>query len=208
MTEHDPIRGRAILQRHGNRVLVVNPPAMPLTTPELDHVAELPYMRLPHPMYDELGGVPAIEEVRFSVTHNRGCAGACSFCAIAFHQGRMITCRSEDSVVREVEELTQLPDFKGYIHDVGGPTANFRHPTCQKQLKMRHVQKAQLSGPEPLPQPGRGPLQTTCTCCGELRGIPGVKRCSSARASDLTTCCWTKTTPSSGSWCSTTSAVS
>ena len=85
--EHDPIRGRAILQRHENRILVVNPPAMPLTTPELDHVAELPYMRLPHPMYDSLGGVPAIEEVRFSVTHNRGCAGACSFCAIAFHQG-------------------------------------------------------------------------------------------------------------------------
>lgn len=173
--EHDPIRGRAILQHHGNRVLVVNPPAMPLTTPELDHVAELPYMRLPHPMYDELGGVPAIEEVRFSVTHNRGCAGACSFCAIAFHQGRMITCRSEDSVVREVEELTELPDFKGYIHDVGGPTANFRHPTCQKQLKCGMCKNRNCLAPEPCPNLDAD-HSDYLHLLRRLRGIPGVKK--------------------------------
>ena len=100
--EHDPVRGKAILQRHGDRLLVVNPPAMPLTTAELDFVAELPYVREPHPMYDEMGGVPAIEEVRFSVAHNRGCFGACNFCSLAFHQGRIITSRSHESVLREL----------------------------------------------------------------------------------------------------------
>ena len=103
--EHDPIRGRAILQRHGDRLLIVNPPAMPLTTAELDFVAELPYVREPHPMYDQMGGVPAIEEVRFSVAHNRGCFGACNFCSLAFHQGRIISSRSHESVLREVEGL-------------------------------------------------------------------------------------------------------
>ena len=102
--EHDPIVGRAILQRHGDRLLIVNPPAMPLTTAELDAVAELPYVREPHPMYDDMGGVPAIEEVRFSITHNRGCFGACNFCSLAFHQGRMVTSRSHESVIREVTE--------------------------------------------------------------------------------------------------------
>lgn len=173
--EHDPIRGRAILQRHENRILVVNPPAMPLTTPELDHVAELPYMRLPHPMYDSLGGVPAIEEVRFSVTHNRGCAGACSFCAIAFHQGRMISCRSEESIVREVEMLTKLPDFKGYIHDVGGPTANFRHPTCQKQLKCGMCKGRNCLAPQPCPNLDAD-HSSYLHLLRRLRGIPGIKK--------------------------------
>ncbi len=109
--EHDPIRGKAILQRHGDRLLIVNPPAMPLTTQELDFVAELPYVREPHPMYDEMGGVPAIEEVRFSVAHNRGCFGACNFCSLAFHQGRIISSRSHESVLREVEALTKHPGF-------------------------------------------------------------------------------------------------
>lgn len=133
--EHDPVRGRAILQPHGDRLLIVNPPALPLSVKELDSIAELPYVREPHPMYDALGGVPAIEEVRFSVIHNRGCFGACNFCSLAFHQGRMVTSRSHESVVREVTDLTKHPGFKGYIHDVGGPTANFRRPACQKLMK-------------------------------------------------------------------------
>lgn len=173
--EHDPIRGKAILQRHGDQLLIVNPPAMPLSTPELDHVAELPYMRLPHPMYDRMGGVPAIEEVRFSVTHNRGCIGACSFCAIAFHQGRMITCRSEDSVVREVEELTKLPDFKGYIHDVGGPTANFRHPSCQKQLKCGMCKGRNCLAPEPCPNLDADESDYL-HLLRRVRAVPGIKK--------------------------------
>ncbi len=132
--EHDPIRGKAVLQPCEGRCLVVNPPAMPLTTAELDAVFELPYTKEPHPMYDAMGGVPAIEEVRFSVIHNRGCFGACNFCSLAFHQGRVISARSHESVVREVEALTEHPGFKGYIHDVGGPTANFRRPACKKQM--------------------------------------------------------------------------
>ena len=129
--EHDPIRGKALWQAHGRDTLVVNPPAMPLSREELDEVAELPYMREVHPMYDALGGVAAIEEVRFSVAHNRGCFGGCNFCSLAFHQGRMITSRSIESCVREVEGFTHDPKFKGYVHDVGGPSANFRHPSCK-----------------------------------------------------------------------------
>ncbi|MDR0838968.1 MAG: YgiQ family radical SAM protein, partial [Oscillospiraceae bacterium] len=132
--EHDAVSGRAVVQPHGDRVLIVNPPQPPLTEAEFDRVSELPYMREPHPGYAEMGGVPAIEEVKFSVIHNRGCFGACNFCALAFHQGRTVTSRSHASLVREVTELTKMPDFKGYIHDVGGPTANFRRPSCQKQL--------------------------------------------------------------------------
>ena len=143
--EHDPVRGRAMLQKHGGKYLLVNPPAMPLTPKELDFVAELPYARTYHPMYEPLGGVPAIEEVKFSVIHNRGCFGGCNFCALAFHQGRMVTSRSQDSVVREVTELTKLPDFKGYINDVGGPSANFRHTSCEKQKKIRYVCRQALS---------------------------------------------------------------
>ena len=173
--EHDPIRGRAILQRHGDHWLVVNPPAMPLSTPELDRVAELPYMRLPHPMYDDQGGVPAIEEVRFSVTHNRGCIGACSFCALAFHQGRMITCRSEESILREVEELTRLPDFKGYIHDVGGPTANFRHPSCEKQLKCGMCKHRNCLAPEPCPNVDAD-HSAYLRLLRRAREVPGVKK--------------------------------
>ena len=149
--EHDPIRGRAILQRHGDRLLIVNPPAMPLTTAELDFVAELPYVREPHPMYDDMGGVPAIEEVRFSITHNRGCFGACNFCSLAFHQGRVISARSHESVLREAKLLTQHPGFKGYIHDVGGPSATFRHPSCEKQLKHGLCKNRACLAPEACP---------------------------------------------------------
>ncbi len=133
--EQDHIRGRLIKQRHGNRMLVQNPPMPPLTTEELDEIYALPYMRTYHPSYEDKGGVPGIEEVRFSITHNRGCFGGCNFCSIALHQGRFVSSRSKQSILKEAELLTKLEGFKGYIHDVGGPTANFRRPSCDKQLE-------------------------------------------------------------------------
>ncbi len=173
--EHDPVRGRAVIQPHGDRYLILTPPAMPLSTAELDAVAELPYVREPHPVYDSQGGVPAIEEVRFSVIHNRGCFGACRFCSLAFHQGRMITSRSHESVIREVTELTKHPGFKGYIHDVGGPTANFRRPSCQQQLKRGLCKNRDCLAPKPCPN-----LDADHTdyllLLRKLRAIPGVKK--------------------------------
>ncbi len=133
--EQDHIRGKLVKQRHGNKMLVQNPPMPPLTQQELDRVYALPYERNYHPVYEPQGGVPAIDEVKFSITHNRGCFGACNFCSIAFHQGRFITTRSKESIVKEAKLLTEMPDFKGYIHDVGGPTANFRQTSCKKQLE-------------------------------------------------------------------------
>ena len=132
--EQDAIRGKTVIQRHGNVILVQNPPMPPLTTEEMDMVYSLPFMRDYHPSYKKLGGVPGIEEVKFSVIHNRGCFGSCNFCSLAFHQGRTISVRSHDSVISEVEKITRMDDFKGYIHDVGGPTANFRAPSCKAQL--------------------------------------------------------------------------
>ena len=129
----DAISGRTVVEYYDTKALVQNPPMPPLTRAELDWVYSLPYARDFHPSYKALGGVPAIEEVKFSVTHNRGCFGACNFCAIAFHQGRTVASRSIESVVSEVEKIVKLPDFKGYIHDVGGPTANFRDAACEKQ---------------------------------------------------------------------------
>ena len=131
--EQDFFRGKLLKQKHGKKMLVQNVPMPPLTTTELDAVYELPYMRTYHPSYEKDGGVPAIEEVEFSITHNRGCFGACNFCSIAFHQGRYISTRSKESLLKEAELLTTLPGFKGYIHDVGGPTANFRFPSCTGQ---------------------------------------------------------------------------
>ena len=131
----DAISGGAILEYYDGKMLVQNPPMPPLEREELDAVYALPYMRTYHPVYEAAGGVPAIEEVRFSVTHNRGCFGACNFCALAFHQGRTVRSRSIESVVEECKKITEMPDFKGYIHDVGGPTANFRYPACKKQLE-------------------------------------------------------------------------
>lgn len=173
--EHDPVRGRALIQQHDKRYLVVNPPAMPLTTKELDFVAELPYTRDYHPMYEAEGGVPAIEEVRFSVIHNRGCFGGCNFCALAFHQGRMVTSRSHESVVREVTLLTKLPDFKGYINDVGGPTANFRRPSCQKQLKVGMCAEKRCLAPTPCPNLDADHADYL-ELLRKLRNIPGVKK--------------------------------
>ena len=133
--EQDFFRGKAVRQRHGSFMLVQNQPAIPLSQQELDKVYDLPYMRTYHPMYEAEGGVPGIEEVRFSIAHNRGCFGGCNFCSLAFHQGRYISVRSKESIVKEAKLLTQLPDFKGYIHDIGGPTANFRRPSCDSQEK-------------------------------------------------------------------------
>ena len=131
----DSINGRAIVERYDSKILVQNPPMPPLEREELDRVYALPFMRNYHPSYEKDGGVPAIAEVKFSITHNRGCFGACNFCALAFHQGRTVRSRSIESVVAEAKKITELPDFKGYIHDIGGPTANFRYPACKKQLK-------------------------------------------------------------------------
>ena len=129
----DFFHGKTVKQKHGKRMIVQNIPAAPLTTSELDAVYALPYVRTWHPMYKNRGGVPAIKEVEFSITHNRGCFGGCNFCSIAFHQGRYVTARSKESILEEAKLLTALPNFKGYIHDVGGPTANFRYPSCAGQ---------------------------------------------------------------------------
>ena len=129
----DSVKGKAVIEYYGDKMLVQNPPMPPLEREELDAVYALPFARDYHPDYEALGGVPAITEVKFSLTHNRGCFGACNFCALAFHQGREVRSRSEQSVIEEARKITEMPDFKGYIHDVGGPTANFRYPSCDRQ---------------------------------------------------------------------------
>lgn len=131
--EQDAVRGKRLLQPHEKGCLLCNPPALPLTTRELDEVYALPFTRKPHPSIQ--GHIPALDEVSFSITSSRGCFGNCSFCALTFHQGRVVTARSHESILEEAEGFVRDPAFKGYIHDVGGPTANFRHPACQKQLK-------------------------------------------------------------------------
>ena len=173
--EHDPVRGRAILQRHGDRLLLVNPPAPPLDGADLDAIYALPFTREVHPSYDAQGSVPAIEEVRFSVIHNRGCFGACNFCALAFHQGRMVTARTHPSVVGEVEQFVSHPAFKGYVHDVGGPTANFRRSSCTRQKQYGLCKGKQCLVPEPCPE-----LDADHTdylkLLRKIRGISGVKK--------------------------------
>jgi uncharacterized radical SAM protein YgiQ len=173
--EHDPVRGKAVVQRCGNQALIVNPPQLPLTTKEFDRISELPYTREVHPMYEKLGGVAAIEEVRFSVIHNRGCFGACNFCSLAFHQGRMVTSRSHDSIVREVERFVGHPEFKGYVHDVGGPSANFRNPSCKGQLKNGLCKGKNCLTPSPCKQ-----LDTDHSdylkLLRRVAAIPGVKK--------------------------------
>ncbi len=173
--EQDAVNGRAVVQKHGERYLVQNPPALPLKQEELDRVFELPYEKYYHPRYEAMGGVPAIEEVEFSIIHNRGCFGNCNFCSIASHQGRQVTCRSMESVLREAEKMTRNPRFKGYIHDVGGPTANFRRPSCQKQLKLGLCRGKKCLAPQPCPA-----LQADHSeyleLLRRLRALPGVKR--------------------------------
>lgn len=147
--EQDHIRGRRIKQKHGKTMVVQNSPMPPLTQKELDRVYSLPYTRAYHPSYEKLGGVPGIREVEFSITHNRGCFGACNFCSIAFHQGRYVTSRSKKSIVTEAEKLTRMPNFKGYIHDIGGPTANFRKPSCDYQLEHGLCKGKKCLSPKP-----------------------------------------------------------
>lgn len=132
----DPFTGKMLVEEYPHQVYVVqNPPQEPLSTAEMDRIYDLPYARRAHPSYDALGGIPATKEIQFSLISNRGCFGGCSFCALTFHQGRTVQVRSHESIIKEAKLMTQEPGFKGYIHDVGGPTANFRQPSCQKQLK-------------------------------------------------------------------------
>ena len=146
----DPFSARRLVEPYGEHEFVVqNPPQKPLTQMEMDDVYDLPYMRTYHPSYESAGGVPAIAEVKFSLQSNRGCFGACSFCAITFHQGRIVQTRSHESILAEAEKITQDPEFKGYIHDVGGPTANFRHPACEKQLEHGACPNRQCLFPTP-----------------------------------------------------------
>ena len=155
--------------------VIQNPPQEPLTTEEMDHVYALPYMRTYHPSYEKAGGVPAIEEVKFSLTSNRGCFGGCSFCALTFHQGRIVQTRSHEAIIDEAREVIADPDFKGYIHDVGGPTANFRHPSCQKQLTKGVCPNRQCLFPTPcknLQVDHRDYLELL----RKLRALPGVKK--------------------------------
>jgi uncharacterized radical SAM protein YgiQ len=147
----DAINGKAIVEYYDNKKLVQNPPAFPLEREELDKVYALPYARTYHPIYEKDGGVPAISEVKFSITHNRGCFGGCNFCALAFHQGRSVRSRSIESVLKEAKIITEMSDFKGYIHDVGGPTANFRYPACKKQLKDGVCTSRKCLAPTPCP---------------------------------------------------------
>ncbi len=145
----DSVRGKAVIEYYGDKMLVQNPPMPPLEREELDAVYALPYARDYHPDYEELGGVPAITEVKFSITHNRGCFGACNFCAIAFHQGREVRSRSEESVVNEARKIAAMSDFKGYINDVGGPTANFRYPSCDRQRELGVCPNKKCLAPTP-----------------------------------------------------------
>lgn len=149
--EQDHIRGRAVRQKHGKLMVVQNVPMPPLTTEELDNVYDLPYMRTYHSIYESQGGVPGIQEVEFSITHNRGCYGACNFCSIQFHQGRYVTSRSKESIIKEAKLLTTLKKFKGYIHDVGGPTANFRKPSCEFQIDHGLCKGKKCLAPKPCP---------------------------------------------------------
>jgi len=147
--EQDAIRGKTIVQPSGHQYLIQNAPALPLTVEEMDEIYALPYQRTYHPIYEAMGGVPAIQEVQFSLVSHRGCFGGCNFCAIVSHQGRIIQARSQESILAEAEILTKLPEFKGYIHDVGGPTANFHVPSCQSQLERGTCREKQCLAPIP-----------------------------------------------------------
>ena len=172
----DPFSGQRMVESYGEHLYVVqNPAAKPLTTGEMDRVYGLNYMRTYHPSYEAVGGVPAIEEVKFSLVSNRGCFGGCSFCALTFHQGRIIQTRSHESIINEAKAFTWDPDFKGYIHDVGGPTANFRHPSCEKQLKKGVCKNKQCLFPEPCKNL-HVDHQDYLELLRKLRALPGVKK--------------------------------
>lgn len=175
LEEADAVRGKTLIQRHGNYILIQNPPMQPLNTKQLDYVYSLPYERWYPQCYEKLGGVPGIQEVLFSITHNRGCFGACNFCSIAFHQGRAVTVRSKQSVIDEAKAFLNDKRFKGYISDVGGPTANFRLPSCEKQKKAGLCKSRKCLAPTPCPN-----MQVSHTeyldILRELRKIDGIKK--------------------------------
>lgn len=172
----DPFYGKTLVQEMApGQYVVQNPAVLPLTEAEMDAIYDLPYTRQWHPMYDSAGGVSALEEVKFSIVSCRGCFGSCSFCAIHAHQGRIIQARSHASILREAKELTTLPDFKGYINDVGGPTANFRHPACRKQLTQGACSFRQCLFPEPCPNLDADHSDYV-VLLRELRALPGVKK--------------------------------
>lgn len=172
----DPFTGKTLIEPYPNGIYVVqNPPQPPLSAVEMDAVYDLPYMRTYHPSYEVRGGVPAISEIKFSLVSNRGCFGGCNFCALTFHQGRTVQVRSHESILREAELMIQEPDFKGYIHDVGGPTANFRHPSCQRQMTKGVCKNRQCLFPKPCPN-----LEVDhsdyLALLRKLRALTGVKK--------------------------------
>lgn len=175
LEEADAVRGKTLIQRHGNCILIQNPPMQPLYTKQLDYVYSLPYERWYPQCYEKLGGVPGIQEVLFSITHNRGCFGACNFCSLAFHQGRAVTVRSKQSVIDEAKSFLNDKRFKGYISDVGGPTANFRLPSCEKQKKAGLCKSRKCLAPTPCPN-----MQVSHTeyldILRELRKLDGIKK--------------------------------
>lgn len=175
LEEADAVRGKTLIQRHGNCILIQNPPMQPLDTKQLDYVYSLPYERWYPQCYEKLGGVPGIQEVLFSISHNRGCFGACNFCSLAFHQGRAVTVRSKQSVIDEAKSFLNDKRFKGYISDVGGPTANFRLPSCEKQKKAGLCKSRKCLAPTPCPN-----MQVSHTeyldILRELRKLDGIKK--------------------------------
>ena len=172
----DPIRGKRLAEAYSDHTFIVqNPPAKPLTQEEMDEVYALPYKRAVHPDCLARGEVPAFSEIKFSLTSCRGCFGACSFCALTFHQGRIIQARSQESLIREAEAMVQDPDFKGYIHDVGGPTADFRHPACEKQEKHGACPERQCLFPKPCPNL-KADHGEYISLLRKLRALPGVKK--------------------------------
>ena len=175
LEEADAVRGKTLIQRHGNFILIQNPPMQPLDTKQLDYVYSLPYERWYPQCYEKLGGVPGIQEVLFSITHNRGCFGACNFCSLAFHQGRAVTVRSKQRVIDEAKSFLNDKRFKGYISDVGGPTANFRLPSCEKQKKAGLCKSRKCLAPTPCPN-----MQVSHTeyldILRELRKLDGIKK--------------------------------
>ena len=169
----DPFTAKRLIEPYGREYVVQNPPQKPLSTQEMDAVYALPYQNAPHPSYQQ--GVPAIAEVQFSLVSNRGCFGGCSFCALTFHQGRIVQTRSHESILAEAEAMTKRPDFKGYIHDVGGPTANFRHPACEKQLKHGVCPAKQCLFPSPCKNL-RADHKDYVNLLRKLRSLPKVKK--------------------------------
>lgn len=173
--ELDPIRGKVLVQKSGNSYIVQNKPAMLLTTEELDHIYDLPYIRSYHPSYEAVGGVPALEEVKFGIISHRGCFGSCSFCAIHSHQGRIIQSRSHRSIIEEAVKISNLVDFKGYIHDLGGPTANFRQKACKYQIQQGACKNKQCLAPTPCKS-----LEVShedyVSLLNEVRSLPKIKK--------------------------------